>query len=64
MSESPRPVPPVVQAWIGQLLDEQFLTMLAAMPVERIDVRLSASGTKVRRPVVVLNGGPSELAGS
>lgn len=52
-------VPPIVQEWVRQLLDPQFLTMLRAYPVEQVDVKLSASRGRVRRaPMIVLNGGP------
>ena len=55
-------VPLVVEAWIRQLLDPGFLSMLQAWPVEQVDVRLSSSRGKVRaRPVVILNGGPTDL---
>ena len=55
-------IPPVVEAWVRQLLDPGFLAMLRAVPVEQVDVRLSASRGRVRaRPVVILNGGPADL---
>lgn len=54
-------LPPIVRAWVEQLLDPAFLSAITAMPVDRVDVRLSGSGGKVRRPVIVLNGGPGEL---
>jgi hypothetical protein len=55
-------VPSIVAAWIAQLLDPEFLTMIDSLPVEQIDVKLSASRGRIRpRPVIVLNGGPSNL---
>lgn len=55
-------VPPVVAAWVRQLLDPQFLAMIRAYPAEQVDVRLSSSRGRVRpRPVLVFNGGPAEL---
>lgn len=54
-------VPPVIQAWVAQLLDPDFITAVSAMPTGRVDVKLSASKGKVSRsPTVVLNGGPQE----
>ncbi len=54
-------VPAVVQAWVRQLLDPEFVALVRALPSPQIDVRLGASNGKVRRhPVVVLNGGPAE----
>lgn len=55
-------IPPVVEAWVRQLLDPQFLTLMRAYPAEQVDVRLSASRGRVRpRPVLVFNGGPAEM---
>jgi hypothetical protein len=55
-------IPPVVRAWVSQLLDPSFLTMMRAWPADQIDVRLSASKGKVRRlPEITLNGGPQQF---
>lgn len=55
-------LPPVIAAWVRQLLDPSFVALVRGLPVDRIDVRLSASRGKVSRyPSVVLNGGPSEM---
>lgn len=55
-------IPPVVAAWCAQLLSPEFLSAMRAFPSEQVDVRLSASKGRVRRkPVVVFNGGPTEL---
>lgn len=55
-------LPPVIRAWLEQLLDPEFVAMVRALPVDRIDVRLAASRGRVSRsPVVVLNGGPAEF---
>lgn len=51
-------LPPVVAAWVGQLLDPALIALVGGWPAERVDVRLSASRGRVRRlPEVVLNGG-------
>ena len=64
-AETPLPtldtLPPIVRAWILQLTSPEMTAMLAAQPDAQIDVRLSASRGKVRRrPVITLNGGPSD----
>ena len=55
-------LPPVIQAWVRQLLDPTFVAMMRSWPAEQIDVRLSASKGKVRRlPEITFNGGPTEF---
>ena len=55
-------IPPVVEAWVRQLLEPSFLALMRAYPAEQVDVRLSASRGRVRpRPVLVFDGGPSAL---
>lgn len=55
-------VPPVVAAWVRQLLDPSFLAMMRAWPADQVDVRLSSSRGRVRpKPVVIFNGGPADL---
>jgi hypothetical protein len=57
----PTIAPPHVQAWIKQLLDPDFIKLISAIPYDQIDIKLSASKGRVRRrPVVILNGGPTE----
>jgi hypothetical protein len=52
-------VPPMVQAWVAQLLSPEFLATMRAIPFEQIDVRLSASRGRARKnPTITLNGGP------
>ncbi len=54
-------VPPVIQAWVRQLLDPDFIIAVTAMQTGRIDVKLTASKGRVSRtPTVILNGGPQE----
>ncbi|MFZ5850537.1 MAG: hypothetical protein ACOYY2_03970 [Actinomycetota bacterium] len=61
VQEAPE-VPPVVQAWIAQLLDGSFLALMRSYPAEQVDVRLSASRGRVRRtPVLMFNGGPQPM---
>lgn len=56
-------VPPMIQAWVRQLLDPAFVAAVTAMPTGRVDVKLTASKGRVsREPTVVLNGGPQEWA--
>jgi hypothetical protein len=44
-----------------QLTDPSVVAMIGATPDAQIDIRLSASKGKVRRrPVITLNGGPSD----
>lgn len=55
-------LPPIIAAWVRQLLDPQFVALVRGLPVERIDVKLSASKGKVnRQPTIVLNGGPQDM---
>lgn len=53
--------PEFIQAWIKQLLDPKFLALMENIPYDQIDIKLSASKGRVRRrPIVILNGGPTE----
>jgi len=55
-------IPPMIEAWIKQLLSPSFLEMVTDAPFDRIDVKLSSSRGKVsRQPTVVLNGGVQEM---
>jgi len=58
---SPADVPPVIQAWVTQLLDPKFLAVVRAADDQggsQLDVRLSSANGKVRvRPAIVVNGG-------
>lgn len=54
-------LPPIIRAWVVQLTDQSVIAMIAAQPDAQVDIRLSASKGKVRRrPVITLNGGPSD----
>jgi len=54
-------VPSFVEAWVKQLLDPKFIKLMEEIPYDQIDIKLSASKGRVRRrPVVILNGGPTE----
>lgn len=55
-------VPAIIEAWVRQLLDPAFVNLIRTLPVERIDVRLSASRGKVSKvPQITLNGGVQEM---
>lgn len=55
-------IPPVIEAWVRQLLDPQFVALVKGLPVDRIDIRLSASKGRVARlPQITLNGGQQEM---
>jgi hypothetical protein len=55
-------VPPLLQAWIAQLLDPQVQSVIAIAEQGQVDIRLSASRGRVRsNPVITINGGPSEM---
>lgn len=55
-------LPPVIEAWIKQLLDPSFVELMRSQPYDRIDVRLSASKGRVSRlPQIMLNGGQQEF---
>lgn len=56
------PLPPVIEAWVKQLLDPDFVNLIRAANSERIDIRLScAKGRVARLPQITLNAGPQEL---
>lgn len=53
--------PAFIQAWVKQLLDPQFIKLIENIPYDQIDIKLSVSKGRVRRrPIVILNGGPTE----
>ena len=55
----PDDLPPLLRAWIEQLLSDDVMMLVQAFPDAQVDVRLSAARGKVRaRPTVVINGGP------
>lgn len=57
-----REVPAIIQAWIGQLLDDKFVELVLTQPYERIDIRLASSRGRVSKaPMVTLNGGQHEF---
>lgn len=54
-------LPPVIQAWIAQLIDPQTVALVNASAEGQIDIRLAASRGKVRRlPEVTFNKGVTE----
>lgn len=58
-------LPPIIAAWVRQLLAPEFVALVRSLPVERLDVKLSASRGKVaRHPTVILNGGAQEMVGA
>lgn len=53
--------PAFIEAWVKQLLDPQFISLMEKIPYDQIDIKLSSSKGRVRRrPIVILNGGPTE----
>lgn len=55
-------VPPLIRAWVEQLLSAEVLAVVNAFPDGQVDVRLSAAKGKVRaRPTVIVNGGPQTM---
>lgn len=58
---APPDVPPIVRGWVEQLFDPDFLALLRAGGDRQVDVRLSASGGRVRkRPVIAFDAGPQD----
>jgi hypothetical protein len=58
----PDDLPPLLRAWIDQLLSDDVVTVVRAFPDAQVDVRLSAAKGRVRsRPAVVINGGPQAM---
>jgi hypothetical protein len=54
-------LPPVIEAWVKQLLEPSFIELMRSQPYDRVDVRLAASKGRVSRsPQIVLNGGQLE----
>ena len=55
-------LPPVIEAWVKQLLEPSFVELMRSQPYDRVDVRLSASKGRVSRlPQIMLNGGQQEF---
>lgn len=55
-------LPPVIEAWVKQLLDPSFVELMRSQPYDRVDVRVSASKGRVSRlPQIMLNGGQQEF---
>jgi len=55
-------IPPVIEAWVKQLLDPVFINLIVSQPYERLDIRLSSSKNRVSRlPQITFNGGQQEL---
>lgn len=55
-------LPPVIEAWLKQLLDPSFVELMRSQPYDRVDIRLSASKGRVSRlPQIMLNGGQQEF---
>jgi len=54
-------LPPVVEMWVKQLLEPEFVEVMRSQPFERVDIRLSSSRGRVSKlPVVILNAGTTE----
>lgn len=55
-------VPPLVRAWVAQLLDPAFLELVGRVDDHQIDVRLSGSHGRVRRrPAISLDEGMKDM---
>jgi hypothetical protein len=55
-------LPPVLQAWVRQLLSPEIVQIVAEKGAGQIEVRLVANHGRVRRqPTVLLNAGNNEL---
>lgn len=55
-------VPPLVRAWVAQLLDPAFLDFIGRVDDHQIDVRLSGSHGRVRRrPAISLDEGMKDM---
>jgi hypothetical protein len=56
-----RDVPPVLEAFVRQLLEPEFVELVRLAGDRQVDVRLSASGGRVRRrPVISFDAGPQD----
>lgn len=54
--------PPVIQAWVRQLLDPSLWAMIESADDGQVDVRLTAHRGRVKRyPGVLINAGPQEM---
>lgn len=55
-------IPPMILAWIQQLLNPTFVDVMRQVPYDRVDVKLQASRGKVSRlPAITFNGGQAEM---
>lgn len=55
-------LPPLLRAWVAQLLSPDVRAVVEAFPDGQVDVRLSASKGKVRaRPMIAINNGPQSM---
>lgn len=55
-------VPAIVQEWVRQLLDPEFVELVRARSGGQVEVRLYSNRGKIRRkPTVLLDAGPQEL---
>ena len=55
-------VPPLIRAWIEQLLSPEMRSVVETFGDGQVDVKLSAAKGKVRmRPAIVVNGGPQSM---
>ena len=62
LAEIPDDVPPLVRAWVGQLLSPEVLAVVRAFPDGQVDVTVSAAKGKVRQhPKVTVSGGPQGM---
>lgn len=49
-------IPPLVEAWVNQLLDPHVVDLINAAGDRNVDIRLSAAKGKVRpNPVITIN---------
>jgi hypothetical protein len=57
-----RQLPPVLEAWVRQLLSEDLVRLVTDAGEGQIEIRLVANRGKVRRqPTVLLNAGSADL---
>jgi len=62
LAEALEDLPPLLRAWVEQLLSPDVVAVVRAFPDAQVDVRLSAAKGKVRaRPTVIVNGGPQTM---
>lgn len=59
---APLDVPPILRAFVAQLLDPEMVALVRDHGTGQLDIRLSSSRGRVRmRPAITINGATQEM---